>query len=366
MKHFSVILMTLAAWLFAANSFAHQLSTGYITLNSSPNQHQYSGHWQVSITDLEQQIALDINNDKQITWAEVKAKRSSISNFVYANLQLTQQQQECTLSTAGAYQLDYHFNQPYLVMPLLFNCASQSAINLNYSAFFNTDSNHKAIVNINDVARVFSATDAQQRFDLNQSSYLSTFNQYVYQGILHIWIGIDHILFLIALLLTCVLTRSAAQWQAISSKKQIIKHTAWIVTAFTLAHSITLTATAMNVLSPNSRWVELGIAISVLFAALNNVWPLVLRLGWLTFAFGLLHGMGFASVLAELGLSSNYQLLSILAFNIGVELGQLSILIIALPLLISIRHYQWYNKWLMPVGSFAIALIALQWSLERF
>ena len=367
MKTFCVFILTLATSLVATNSFAHQLSTGYITLNNTAaSQNQYSGQWQVNITDLEQVVAFDINNDKQITWAEIKAKRSSINSFVYANLQLIQQQQACTLSTQGAYQLDSHFNQPYLVIPLLFSCADQTETSLHYSAFFNTDGNHKAIVNINNLSRVFSAANAKQTFNFSQSSYLSTFNQYVYQGILHIWIGIDHILFLIALLLTCVLTRTEKQWQGISSKKQIIKHTAWIVTAFTLAHSITLTATAMNLVSPNSRWVELGIALSVLFAALNNVWPLVLRLGWVTFAFGLLHGMGFASVLGELGLSSDYQLLSIVAFNLGVEIGQLSILLIALPVLISIRGYQWYKKWLMPVGSFAIALIALQWSIERF
>ena len=85
------------------------------------------------------------------------------------------------------------------------------------------------------------------------------------------------------------LALNVALLEAIASKKHIIKHTAWIVTAFTLAHSLTLTATALNLVSPSSRWVELGIAISVLFAALNNVWPVILRLGWLTFAFGLLH-----------------------------------------------------------------------------
>ena len=162
-----------------------------------------------------------------------------------------------------------------------------------------------------------------------------------------------------------MLVRKNNKWQGIDSKVTIFKHTAWIVTAFTLAHSITLTATAMELVSPNSRWVELGIAISVLFAALNNIWPLVVRLGWVTFAFGLLHGMGFASVLGELGLSSDYQLLSVLAFNLGVEIGQLAILVVALPLLILARNRQWYQKWVMPAGSIAIALIAVQWSIER-
>ncbi|WP_024611768.1 HupE/UreJ family protein [Pseudoalteromonas sp. TB64] len=366
MRTFFLLIITSILFLYSASSFSHQLSTSYITLNNDTNKNQYIGDWQVNIADLEQIVPLDLDQNGQISWAEIKAKRSSINQFISASLTLSQTEQVCALSSEATYQLDNHFNQPYLVIPLLFNCDSNNSVTLNYSAFFKTDANHKAIVNINNVSRVFNINDAKQTFSVTQSSYLSTFSQYVYQGVIHILIGVDHILFLIALLLPCVLTRTQKQWQGITSKKQIIKHTAWIVTAFTLAHSITLTATALNLVSPNSRWVELGIAISVLFAALNNVWPVVLRLGWLTFAFGLLHGMGFASVLGELGLSSDYQLLSILAFNLGVEFGQLSILLVALPLLIWVRNYDWYKKWLMPIGSIAIALIALQWSIERF
>ena len=262
-------------------------------------------------------------------------------------------------------RLDSHFNQPYLVLSLNLNCSEQGALTFNYTGLFELDANHKVIVTVNEQTRVTSISQTQQIFDSATSSYLETFNQYVYQGVLHIWLGPDHILFLIALLLTCVLVRKNKKWQGIDSKVTIFKHTAWIVTAFTLAHSITLTATAMELVSPNSRWVELGIAISVLFAALNNIWPLVVRLGWVTFAFGLLHGMGFASVLGELGLSSDYQLLSVLAFNLGVEIGQLAILFVALPLLMLARNHQWYHRWVMPVGSIAIALIAVQWSIER-
>ena len=76
--------------------------------------------------------------------------------------------------------------------------------------------------------------------------------------------------------------------------------------------------------------------------------------------------MGFASVLGELGLSSNYQLMSILAFNLGVEIGQLSILLVALPVLMALRKTTWYVKWLMPAGSIGIAIVALKWSIERF
>jgi hypothetical protein len=160
--------------------------------------------------------------------------------------------------------------------------------------------------------------------------------------------------------------REQRKWHAIDNSKQIFKDAAWVIAAFTLAHSVTLTASALGILNFSSHWVELGIALSVLFAALNNVWPIVLRLGWITFAFGLLHGMGFAGVLGELGLPENQKLLAILAFNVGVEIGQLAILAVVLPLLIFVRHTLWYRNWGMQLGSVAIGIMAIPWSVERF
>jgi hypothetical protein len=133
-----------------------------------------------------------------------------------------------------------------------------------------------------------------------------------------------------------------------------------------LAHSITLSATALGWIAPSSRWVEFGIAVSIVLTALNNLWPLVTRLSWITFGFGLLHGMGFASVLGELGLSQQYTLLSILAFNIGVEAGQFMILMALLPFLFYCRGKVWYPNYGLKLGSILIGIIAINWSIQRF
>ncbi|WP_462168310.1 HupE/UreJ family protein [Pseudoalteromonas lipolytica] len=360
----------LIAFLIVVTSFnvsAHQLSTAYINLqNDSNDTVSLSGSWQVAVADIEQAIPFDLNQDNVIIWQEISAKQAAIASYLLNHITAQQAGATCTVSAEGSLKLDNHFNQAYIDVPLQIYCPEQSALTLSYNAIMQIDANHKAIAAINNTSRVFSRNNQQQTLNFSQTSYGQTFVEYVYQGILHIWMGVDHILFLVALLLTCVLVRDKNTWQGIQSKKKIAVDTAWIVTAFTLAHSITLTATALELVSPNSRWVELGIALSVLFAALNNIWPLIVRLGWVTFAFGLLHGMGFASVLGELGLSSDYQLMSILAFNLGVEVGQLVILAICLPVLISLRNRDWYRKWLMPAGSLTIAVIALQWSIERF
>lgn len=353
--------------LFATfSSFGHQLSTSYLTVTSESEAPQnLLGEWQVEIKDLEQVIDFDINKDGNITWQEITFQQSAISQFVKSTVFFSQNERQCVVSSQGSLKLDNHFNQPYLNIPIAVQCSSPGTMAIQYDGFFDFDSNHKALISINGTSLVYSASDRNKSIKLDQITALSTAVEYLYQGILHIWMGLDHILFLVALLLTCVLIREHKQWQASPSKVQILKQTAWIVTAFTIAHSITLTATAMDVIAPSSKWVEIGIAISVVFAALNNIWPVVIRLGWVTFGFGLLHGMGFAGVLGELGLSNQFQLLSVLTFNLGVEIGQLAILAVALPLLIMIRNYAWYQKWIMPTGSLAIAVIAMQWTFER-
>ncbi|MEO3680818.1 HupE/UreJ family protein [Shewanella vesiculosa] len=354
--------------LFSHVSFGHQMSTSYLAVNLD-KQGQVDGTWQVRLFDINQIVSIDDNQDGQLTWAELQAHQVAVMDYLRASLMISRQQ-DCPLSFNPIQQIDQHFSEGYLVSSFNAACDSSGPLSINYNAFFNIDSDHKAITTIitsdHQYARVISNDNRIILINLGESQVSDTFAEYVYQGIIHIWKGTDHVLFLLALLLTCVLVREQRKWNPIDNPKQIFKDTAWIITAFTLAHSVTLTATALGILNFSSHWVELGIALSVLFAALNNVWPIVLRLGWITFAFGLLHGMGFAGVLGELGLPENQKLLAILAFNVGVEIGQLAILALVLPLLIFLRHTNWYRNWGMQLGSIAIGLMAIQWSVERF
>jgi hypothetical protein len=139
-----------------------------------------------------------------------------------------------------------------------------------------------------------------------------------------------------------------------------------VVTAFTLAHSITLGLAALGVVHLPSRLVESAIAFSVVLAALNNLRPLVHRGRWLVaFGFGLVHGFGFATVLAELGLPQESLVPALLGFNLGVELGQLAIVAVFLPLAYATRHTWMYRRLIFVGGSAAIALIAAIWMVER-
>jgi hypothetical protein len=155
-------------------------------------------------------------------------------------------------------------------------------------------------------------------------------------------------------------------WQAASALRPALLDVVRVVSAFTLAHSITLALAVLDVLDPPSRWVESIIAASVVFAALNNIWPVVGEGRWrLTFVFGLVHGFGFAGALKDLGLDGAHLATSLLGFNLGVELGQLAIVALFLPLAWQLRRSRFYQRGLLVGGSALIAVLAGVWLVER-
>jgi hypothetical protein len=133
-----------------------------------------------------------------------------------------------------------------------------------------------------------------------------------------------------------------------------------------LAHSITLSLATLGLVSLPSRWVESTIAASVVIAALNNIFPLFRERRWMmAFVFGLIHGFGFASVLADLGLPQDALVLALVGFNVGVEAGQLAIVALFLPVTFLIRHTAFYRRLILGAGSALIVALALIWFAER-
>lgn len=192
------------------------------------------------------------------------------------------------------------------------------------------------------------------------------FLQYLKEGIWHIWIGFDHILFLLTLLLPAVLVYCKPCWQSRNDLRPAIADVFKVVTAFTVAHSFTLALAVLDVVSLPSRLVEASIACSVLVTAANNLRPVFAGSRWLlAFAFGLVHGFGFAGVLADLGLPGNAVFISLLGFNLGVEAGQLAIVTLVFPIAALLRRTAFYRTWLFGGGSAVAAVIAIVWMVER-
>ncbi|WP_086478241.1 HupE/UreJ family protein [Arenibacter amylolyticus] len=205
----------------------------------------------------------------------------------------------------------------------------------------------------------------------------------VKQGVWHIWIGLDHILFLIALILPSVVRRrknphenkdgrhglwqvlGRYSWEPVMGFKPAFIYIIKVITFFTIAHTITLSLASLQLVVLPSRFVESMIALSIGLAALHNIVPIFKGNDWvIAFGFGLFHGFGFASVLGDLGLTSEFLTLSLLGFNIGVELGQIVIIAIFFPLLYLLRNAKAYPKLLVGV-SILLILISINWSVER-
>ncbi len=267
--------------------------------------------------------------------------------------------------------LENHTDGTYSVLPLAIGCgASATQLSVGYTLFADLDPQHRGLLNLRaqGVARtaVLDPQAPPQRFDLAKANRWAQLADYLREGVWHIWIGFDHILFLLSLLLPAVLVWRAPRWQPVDDFRTAFWDVFRIVTSFTVAHSITLSLAALHVISLPSRLVESAIAASVVVAALNNLKPLVQGRRWVVaFGFGLVHGFGFATVLAELGLPSDALVLALVGFNLGVELGQLAIVLLFLPLAYSLRRSQLYRRTLMVGGSVLIALVAAVWFVER-
>ena len=178
---------------------------------------------------------------------------------------------------------------------------------------------------------------------------LHQFGQYLWLGVSHIFLGYDHVAFLLALLF-------------VTRLRELVK----IITAFTVAHTLTLVLAALGVMSLPSRWVESAIAASIVYVAAENLWrdPDQLHRWRLTFAFGLVHGFGFATVLRELGLPAEGLVRSLLAFNLGVELGQLAIAAVCWPLILWMSRQPWSRRARVIVSCVLLAFGAA-WLIER-
>jgi hydrogenase/urease accessory protein HupE len=168
-------------------------------------------------------------------------------------------------------------------------------------------------------------------------------------GMLHILTGYDHLLFLLVLLL----------------RKQTLKQYVAIITSFTIAHSITISLAVLGIVTLPSRFVEATIAFSICYVALENIFRKEIKYRWgLTFLFGLIHGLGFANILKEMNIPKSDLAVALLNFNIGIEIVQLAIVVLLLPLLIYIQKQEYYGK-IVKIGSIIITLLGAFWLLER-
>jgi len=411
------LLAALALVAIAGPAAAHKASDAYVTLRVAGAD--VSAQLDIALRDLDRDLDLDADADDRLSWREVRTRWSDIAALARVGLMPIADGVACTPATPGNAggtevppALATHSDGRYAVVRLSWHCAAAvQRLAADYRLFARTDPTHRGIVRY---ARgdgplqlvVLSpgagqvrlrlpelpgaagttppapaapptrlSTQAPAGTEVDANSGLGAFGGFVREGIHHILVGYDHILFLLSLLLPSVWQRRRetdhatgrmrARWVPATDGRRALVGVLQVVTAFTLAHSITLALSVFDVLDPPSRWVESTIAASVVLAALNNVWPLIAEARWkLTFVFGLVHGFGFASALKDAGLAHGDLVWPLLGFNLGVEIGQLCIVGLVLPLAWSLRSTRSYRG-AFAGGSLAIAGIAALWLAQR-
>jgi hypothetical protein len=370
------VLCGSAPWAPAA---AHKASDAYLSWRVDGARVEQ--RIDIALRDLDRELTLDGDGDGLLRWAEVRARWPQIEHLAAGAVQVSSDGRRCSPADGSTPQLESHSDGRYAVLSTVLICTGPvQALDIDYRLFAASDPTHRGIARVSDTTGAEPAGAAPavlvpgaepQRLAVTASAGASSlsFLGFVAEGMHHIAIGLDHVLFLVVLLMVAVWRRAPAAgggWVPRARAVSAWRETLHLVTAFTLAHSLTLALAALGVLAPPTRWVESLIAVSVLVTALDNIRPFLPGPRWGAVAvFGLVHGFGFAGPLQDLGLAQGQLALPLLGFNLGVELGQLALVAVLLPLALALRQAQFYRRVVVHGGSALVALLALGWTLER-
>jgi hypothetical protein len=361
--------------LAASTAWAHKPSDAHVRLAVSGDE--ITGRIDVALRDLDGALVLDADGDGAITWGELQVATPRVVAYLEQRFSIA----GCRITFARAALVDLS-DGTYWAAPLSAACARTEEITIEYRLLFDIDASHRGLVHVGEQTLIIrDGAPVTAKLGARTS-----FSSFVVEGIWHIWAGLDHVLFLVCLILPAVFPRrrppaeprrvpvgwrqgkgqGRARGEATDdvSLGVAARDVLEIVTAFTLAHSITLVISAVGFVQLPSRFVETAIALSVVAAAVNNLLSAIDARWAVAFALGLLHGFGFSSVLVDLGLPSSELVGSLLGFNLGVEIGQMAIVVALLPVLYIIRRTYAYQAVLW-AGSGLTAVIAAIWTVQR-
>ena len=404
-RHFRFLpRLTFLAFLFTlllapAVSEAHVANQSYVYFRIL--QDSIHGTIQVTTDDLNEALGLQL--ERGVTVEELAAgDLSRIRDYLRERLAVSSRYGEYPVSWTDGVKTfairDGHvIAQDFILEDVT---TMPDILNVRFNPIFDVDETHRtfALVEYNWLAGIHD-NEAQislrfgpgdpgpKELDLTDSSMWTGFRAMVVSGMYHIYIGLDHILFLVALLLPAVVYRrderrrtvgaagsvametnpawAGSLWAPVARFKPAFFYVLKIVTFFTIAHTITLSLAALGIVELPGNIVEALIALSIGLAAAHNIRPLFHNDGVIiAFVFGLFHGFGFASVLGEVGLRGEFMTLSLLGFNVGVELAQVLIICLLFPLLFALRRTSVY-RYLLIGGSVVLIVVALYWFVER-
>ncbi|MDC0661137.1 HupE/UreJ family protein [Marinobacter sp. SS21] len=359
MARFTGFLLLL---MLACPAWPHKASDGFMYLTLA-EQELPSLRLDFALRDLTLALPMDNNGDGRLTGAELRQAQPAIAHYLSERVTVTNDQGPCRFEPRH-WGISRHSDGVYAATAIDLHCPGDGQpLSLRYSALFDRDTLHRGLLLVqrgeHQQLAVIAPDTGPVSLAGNGTSPIQTFVSFLEEGVIHLLVGLDHLLFLLVLVIPVSLTN-------VGSLRKRLWRLSGVVSAFTLAHSVTLALAALGTLTLPINWVETVIALSIGVAALNIVWPLLGPDTWkLAFGFGLIHGFGFASVLGELTTGTSQQALALAGFNLGVELGQLMLLVVGFPLLYLLARFSWYRRALVPALIVAVCGVSLVWVVER-
>ncbi len=365
MRILLLLLATTGACLASAGPVrAHSASSSYLTIAASGDQARVS--WSIALRDLEEAVGLDANDDGEITWGELRAKADQIDAYALSRLQIGTGGAQCAAGPVE-HLVDLLGDGGYAVLNTTFQCpVTVTRLDIQYGALFEIDPNHRGLLNVtlgDGVTHTGMVSPAEPLARFGASGGQGTLiRQFFMGGVEHMLAGADHVLFIMMLLAPLLLRPRANAGGPVRRLTEIVA----LLTAFTVAHGLTLTLAVLGLARVPQAVAELGVAMTILLTALDNIVAfLPRRRRILAFGFGLIHGLGVAGGLGPLQLPPATLALALLAFSFGLEAAQLGIAIVAAPIGNVLRATPAVSRRMLPVLSAGVALLALLWITER-
>jgi hydrogenase/urease accessory protein HupE len=337
---------------YAASVLAHTTSISYANIRVTDQSLVYT--LEVSPHDLAVLLDLAGPQDPLVPWETFAAAQSRLANAIRAGIVVANDGVVCPVTSVDVDDTTY---PEMLRLITSYMCVARPGLlTITFQLFFDLDPAHKHLGKVEYQGHLetflLAAHLRQFTFDVaatHTESFVGHVWQFLRLGVAHILTGYDHILFLLALLLA----------------GGRLRHLVKIITAFTIAHSLTLILATLGFVAPPSQVVESVIALSIIYVAVENCFMTQLTRRWIvTFVFGLVHGFGFYGILRDLQLPQQGLVVSLCAFNIGVEIGQMMIVTLCYPLLVLLARQPWRPRVVYTL-SLIIGSLGLYWFVDR-
>ncbi len=372
---FIITFFLIVSVITSSTLCAHRIGESYVYLSVYENR--LTGTFHIILSDLN--IALGLQTpDVQITKDNLADRSSEIHSYYKEKVQFFDKETELPIRFTGFNILRSGRIWVLTEFVIIENATLPEFIGIDYNVLFEKNPDHLALLaiehfwkasifkNEGQESLIFSAENPRQQLSFSGYSVFTGFMGVVKLGIIHLWRGFDHLLFIIALMLPAVMVRKNNSWQPVTGFRTALIYVVKIITLFIIAHSIALSIAAAGHFTLPLRLVESVVALSIAIAAMDIIFPIGRRkFAWVVFVFGLFHGFGFANVLAHTGVLDEHMALSLFGFNLGLVIGQVVLICFLLPHIYLVRNSAFYSNVLMRYGAVLLILLGMIWTVDR-